>query len=605
MPRTQVSDRRLLRTMASSLTVASLSTKITSGSNVGVTGASSFSMGGWWKPSKLQIGVAYGWLCTLGTTAANKAWTLGVTGTGFLELGGYGVDQPSVVKPRIGEWGHLVGTFDGTTSRTYWNGVLIKEIATGFTPNIDNCPLVVGQFAGNSPALGQHRETFLYNRVLTLEEIKDIYYNGKYAASPTVLYMLDDGSGSTATDSSGNSNNGTITSPSWSTDVPITVRTQIPILQNYLVRSEEFDNASWTKSGCSVLADQVTAPDGATTADKLTESSINENHFIYQTTTNILLQSKCTLSVYAKIGTRRYITLQVADNSGYQVTFDLQSGTVTYESGALGVIESVGNGWYRCSITFVSVGGAQTARIWMNNSSGALGNYLGDGSYMYIWGAQLVRADWAGKYTVTTSAASTSAIRSRPPCAQNILTYSNDLTNAAWTKTGSTTTYNQTGFDGTACSELKEASGTTAHKAGLNPGQSNGKVYTFSVIAKKAATSRDWILLTTNNGNNGAWFNINTGLVGISANILSSGIVSLGNGYYRCWITYNKTGTVNDLTEVWIANGDGGSVYAGDTSYSVILDRLMINEGTKPGPLVVTSGAAVNQGIPRHQLIFN
>ena len=100
--------------------------------------------------------------------------------------------------------------------------------------------------------------------------------------------------------------------------------------------------------------------------------------------------------------------------------------------------------------------------------------------------------------------------RSQIPYAQNLLTYSNDLTNVAWTKTGSTAAMNQTAFDGVSCSELREATGTTAHKAGLTPGQTNGKYYTFSVIAKKGSTARDWLLLTTNNGNNGVWFNINT-----------------------------------------------------------------------------------------------
>ena len=581
--------------------------KIESASNCGISGSGAWTMGGWVFLNAANGGGSYDFpFAMLGATSPyvgidNGFFSIGITA---------GISTSTVsAKPYVGKAFHLAGSYSGGTGtyRIYINGRQVYQATVGSPPSVTAAKFAVNNYAntGLYALRGAFAEVFCATSELTETEI----YNLAFGISrPTLAidWRLDENTGTTATDSSGNGNNGTITSGTWTTSLaPFSSRSQVATSQNYLVRSEGLDNASWTKSGCSVLADQVAAPDGTTTAEKVTESSINENHFVYQTTANVLLISKCTLSVYAKLGTRRYITLQVADNSGYQATFDLQSGAVTYESGALGVIESIGNGWYRCSITFISVGGTQVARIWMNNSSGALGNYLGDGSYVYLWGAQLVRADWSGQYTVTTSSTSTSAIQSRPPYAQNILTYSNDLSNAAWTKTGSTASFNQTAYDGVACSELRFSAGAKAHKAGLSPGQSNDNIYTLSVIAKKATTSRDWILLTTNNGNNGSWFDINNGVLGTSANILGAGIVSLGNGYYRCWITYNKTGTVNDLTEVWIANGDGGSVYAGNTSYSVILDRLMVNEGVKPGPLVVTSGSAVNLGAPRHQILYN
>lgn len=195
--------------------------------------------------------------------------------------------------------------------------------------------------------------------------------------------------------------------------------------------------------------------------------------------------------------------------------------------------------------------------------------------------------------------------RAQLPVLQNILTYSNDLTQATWTKTSSTATYNQTGPSNNTCSELKEVAATSSHKVSVSPGHTNGKTYTLSGYFKKGATARDYVLLTVNNGNNGAWFNINTGAVATSANILNKGISSLGNGWYRCWITYTKTAAMSDQTDVWIANVDGGSSYAGDTNYSLLVDNLQINEGPFPGPATPTSGSAVNSGAPRSDLLCN
>ena len=42
---------------------------------------------------------------------------------------------------------------------------------------------------------------------------------------------------------------------------------------NLLLRSEEFDNANWTKSRATVTANAATAPDGTSNADKLVEDS--------------------------------------------------------------------------------------------------------------------------------------------------------------------------------------------------------------------------------------------------------------------------------------------------------------------------------------------
>lgn len=68
----------------------------------------------------------------------------------------------------------------------------------------------------------------IYNRVLTPSEVIDAYVSGiRYANNNVLWWKFDEGSGTTATDSSGNGNNGTIVGATYSTDVPLKLRTVI------------------------------------------------------------------------------------------------------------------------------------------------------------------------------------------------------------------------------------------------------------------------------------------------------------------------------------------------------------------------------------------
>lgn len=158
--------------------------------------------------------------------------------------------------------------------------------------------------------------------------------------------------------------------------------------RNLLVDTESFGTSNWIKQESTVSENTTTAPDGTTTADTLipsTNSSIV--HRIAQNAVTTTNGAALTFSVYAKSdGTYKAVRITIDSPSTFG-DFDLENGVA---SG--GTIQSVGNGWYRCSINLTS-GTSSLPRIWCfdtyANATGEVA-FTGNGTNgIYIWGAQL------------------------------------------------------------------------------------------------------------------------------------------------------------------------------------------------------------------------
>jgi hypothetical protein len=178
--------------------------------------------------------------------------------------------------------------------------------------------------------------------------------------------------------------------------------------QNLTLYSDDYSNVYWTKNGGSIATNSTQAPDGTTTADKFAETSGNEVHRIYENQ-SFSTGYVYTYSVYLKYIGRRYVMLELSNSSGMQVIFDIQNGLVSASVGSVTPIstsiESVGNGWYRCSVTFQNPSG--TTIIISGNNSGTVAalTYAGlGGDAFFAWGSQLNVGYKAQPYQKTTSA---------------------------------------------------------------------------------------------------------------------------------------------------------------------------------------------------------
>ena len=182
--------------------------------------------------------------------------------------------------------------------------------------------------------------------------------------------------------------------------------------KNLIQRSEEFDNTAWEIENDTLSANttETTAPDGTNAAEKMSELTNTNNHFIRRRIAiNGTIGAVYTLSVYVKKGTRDFFS--ISDDGSRRSWFNIASGTAgTVNAGHTAAITSVGNNWYRCSITFTAIS-ATFQPYFFTNTANNQAAYTGSTSdYTYIWGAQLEFSSTATSYEPKTTLGSTSEV---------------------------------------------------------------------------------------------------------------------------------------------------------------------------------------------------
>jgi hypothetical protein len=340
---------------------------------------------------------------------------------------------------------------------------------------------------------------------------------------------------------------------------------------NYGTRSQEFDNAAFTKEGLSVTANDTTAPDGTATADKLVLLAETNRHIAHLSgdPTGGANATGNTISVYVKYIDHQWILLVDGTVAAW---FDVQNGVVGSASGDRAAISSVGNGWYRCSLSsfntlsFPYVGAASADNV--------SGNFLGAGTSFYAWGFQVNKGQSPTAYIATTSAAKIGLPISYgegllvEPAATNLVVRSQEFATTWSAYTASVTSNTTVAPDGsTTADTLTGDTANDSHELEGFPTVSASTDYQFSVYAKAGNNNYIFLGIGVSGTEGGSYvFDLSDGSVGDSSSngvtISNPSIVAVGDGWYRCAVTVNSTDTT-PVFQMGLSNAKTGVVFTG------------------------------------------
>jgi hypothetical protein len=177
--------------------------------------------------------------------------------------------------------------------------------------------------------------------------------------------------------------------------------------------------------------------------------------------------------------------------------------------------------------------------------------------------------------------------------------YSEDFSNAYWTKSGSSVVSGFVSPKGdTNAFKLVEDNNISSHRVNFNSTISLGVVakHTYSLFAKKGENNFIGILDLASV--KGRWFNLNDGTIGEArANApISSKIEELSNGWYKCSITVEATNSNGNLYIYTSSDGiDSNILYQGDGTSGIYIWGAQLEQGSYATSYIPTSGSAATR----------
>ena len=175
-----------------------------------------------------------------------------------------------------------------------------------------------------------------------------------------------------------------------------------PQRTNIQIRSEEFDNAAWTKQAdLTVTANQVTAPNGELTADKIQRgSTIGANNYIQDTVSkSSSAQLDVCTSVFVKQGEGDFFALRMTGTYPNRADAIFQFSNTTLTTSVAGAdftvtsskVENYGNGWYRLSVVYNTDAAATISSTFSpRGTSGQIDvSDTSTSAFVYLWGCQV------------------------------------------------------------------------------------------------------------------------------------------------------------------------------------------------------------------------
>ena len=180
------------------------------------------------------------------------------------------------------------------------------------------------------------------------------------------------------------------------------------------------------------------------------------------------------------------------------------------------------------------------------------------------------------------------------PARTNSVTYSEDI--SSYFKVRATITSNaETSPDGLSNASALVATAVNDDHFVYDAPTVTDDIYTYSVFLKKG--SKSWARLWETNTNVYVDFNLEIGATGSSfGTIIESGAEDYGNGWYRCYITYDTGSAGSKVYRIYPLEGDDDKSFLGDgTSEEIYIYGAQVEAGSYPTSYIPTSGSAVTR----------
>jgi hypothetical protein len=415
-------------------------------------------------------------------------------------------------------------------------------------------------------------------------------------------------------------------------------------------------NTGWQRTNCTIDSTPITAPDGTTTAYKIVENSdTGQIHYIVQNSSALDGSNTVGVGLYAKAAGRTFLKFKrgfagihnvgayVNLTTGATANYTTTSGSVISVSAT-----SIGDDWWYIYLT----GSSDDTQYIYFELADSISNvtYNGDGSSgVYIWGIHSHKSSLGGMvnvptdaraaagaafatYVPTTTAAKYLARRGNhvyngtswvnkgillePEARTNLLTVSNDLTDAAWiiynTDSLTVTGSSSSGPDGNTSLAKLEITDTTNEEHGLSADASftSGTNYVLSWVVKYDSSQRYVGLRIFGNPNvfvhatydltDGSVTQVSTG--SSSGTHVTSGVVYLGNNTYRVYlvgslgtVSVQRQGILFHSTGTPTLNSSAAESYAGTAGTYCYAGFVQFEAGSTPSSIIPTSGATVTR----------